>query len=188
MPDPQNAGCVIRLATEADIPAMQRLELDAGQRFADVGLQSIADDPPSGHDALMVYIKDQAAWMAIDEHSQAPIGYAVSSIVDGEAHLDQVSVSMAAAGRGVGSLLVHKIFDWGVRRGYDAITLTTFRDLAWNGPLYVRLGFVALTDTECGPELLLIRAEERSRGIDVLPRIAMRRLLRPATASDKKSP
>lgn len=30
--------------------------------------------------------------MAIDEHSQAEIGYAVSTVVDGEAHLDQVSV------------------------------------------------------------------------------------------------
>ena len=157
---------------------MQRLELDAGRRFADVGLHSIADDPPSGHDVLMDYINDQAAWMAIDEHSQAPIGYAVSSVVDGEAHLDQVSVSMAAAGRGVGSLLVAEVFDWAGRRGYDAITLTTFRDLAWNGPLYERLGFVGLTDAECGPELLLIRVEERRRGIDVLPRVAMRRPLR----------
>jgi GNAT superfamily N-acetyltransferase len=156
---------------------MQRLELDAGRRFADAGLQSIADDPPSGHDVLMAYINDQAAWMAVDEHSQAQIGYAVSSVVDGEAHLDQVSVSMAAAGRGVGSLLVSEVFDWAVGRGYDAITLTTFRDLAWNGPLYQRLGFVALTDTECGPQLLQIRTEERRRGIDVLPRVAMRRTL-----------
>ena len=102
MPDRSKPACTIRLATEADIPAIQRLELDAGRRFADVGLQSIADDPPSGHNGLMDYINDQAAWMATDEHREAPIGYAVSSVVVGEAHLDQVSVSMAAAGRGVG--------------------------------------------------------------------------------------
>lgn len=157
---------------------MQRLELDAGRRFADVGLTSIAEDPPSDHDVLMVYINDKAAWMAIDEHGQEPIGYAVASVVDAQAHLDQVSVSMAAAGHGVGSRLVTEVFNWAVGRGYDALTLTTFRDLAWNGPLYERLGFVDLSEAECGPELLAIRAEERSRGIDVLPRIAMRRLLR----------
>lgn len=92
MPDRSKPACTIRLATEADIPAIQRLELDAGRRFADAGLQSIADDPPSGRDVLMAYINDEAAWMAIDEHSQAEIGYAVSTVVDGEAHLDQVSV------------------------------------------------------------------------------------------------
>ena len=178
MPDRPGGSCTIRLATEADIPAMQQLELDAGRRFADVGLTSIAEDPPSDHDELMVYINDQAAWMAIDEDDQKPIGYAVSSVVDAQAHLDQVSVSMAAAGRGVGSRLVAEVLDWAMTRGYDAISLTTFRDLPWNGPLYERLGFVTLTESECGPELLLIRAEERSRGIDVLPRIAMRRSLR----------
>lgn len=161
---------------------MQQLELDAGRRFADVGLTSIAEDPPSDHDELMAYINSdaggQAAWMAIDEDDQKPIGYAVSSVVDAQAHLDQVSVSMAAAGRGVGSRLVAEVFNWAITRGYDTISLTTFRDLPWNGPLYQRLGFVALTESECGPELLLIRAEERSRGIDVLPRIAMRRALR----------
>lgn len=164
---------------------MQRLELDAGRRFADVGLKSIAEDPPSDHDVLMVYINDKAAWMAIDEHSQEPIGYAVASVVDAQAHLDQVSVSMGAAGRGIGSRLVAEVFNWAIACGYDAITLTTFRDLPWNGPLYERLGFVTLSEAECdksevecGPELLAIRAEERSRGIDVLPRIAMRRRLR----------
>jgi|GEM_PF-3571170 len=35
---------------------MQPLKPDAGQRFADVGLKSIAEDPPSEHRDLMIYI------------------------------------------------------------------------------------------------------------------------------------
>ncbi len=156
---------------------MQRLELDAGRRFADVGLKSIAEDPPSGYEDLVIYIKDAAAFVAIDSRLREPVGYAVASVVDAEAHLDQVSVSTTAAGRGIGSLLVEEVCGWAIRRGHASITLTTFRDLPWNGPLYKRLGFASLTDEACGPQLLAIRAEERRRGIDVLPRVAMRRHL-----------
>jgi hypothetical protein len=43
--------------------------------------------------------------------------------------------------------------------------------------LYRRYGFDDLGDDELGPELLEIRAGERVRGLDVQPRVAMRRWL-----------
>ena len=53
------------------------------------------------------------------------------------------------------------------------MTLTTFADVPWNGPLYERLGYRRLADAELGPELRSVRARETAHGLDRWPRIAM---------------
>ena len=63
---------------------------------------------------------------------------------------------------------------WARRRGDHALTLTTFRDVEWNGPYYARLGFEPIPDEQLGPELRAIRDREQADGLDVLPRQAMR--------------
>ena len=44
-------------------------------------------------------------------------------------------VDPAAQGRGVGTALLERARAWAVEHGYHAMTLTTFRDVAWNGPM-----------------------------------------------------
>ena len=53
------------------------------------------------------------------------------------------------------------------------VTLTTFRDVAWNAPFYARLGFMAF---EPGPERPMLQAiilEESMAGFGRMPRLAM---------------
>jgi hypothetical protein len=70
--------------------------------------------------------------------------------------------------------LVAAVCDWARFQGYGAVTLTTFRDVAWNGPFYARMGFGVLDDLT--PGLQAIRDHERAIGDDDLgPRIAMRK-------------
>jgi hypothetical protein len=65
------------------------------------------------------------------------------------------------------------VIGWAKSRRFHAITLTTFRDVPWNGPFYGSLGFV-VTET-LTPQLTRIRQDERERGIDAFgPRVAMR--------------
>lgn len=169
-------GPTIRLATERDLAALPAIEVAAGQAFADAGLQSIADDDPPTTDDLRPHIQAGTIWVAVDELDR-PIGYATASVVDGEGHLDQVSVLPSAGGRGVGRVLVAAVEQWAAGEGFDAVTLTTFSDLTWNGPWYRRLGYEPLAEVELGPELAGIRAVEQARGIDVAPRTAMRKRL-----------
>ena len=76
-------------------------------------------------------------------------------------------------GRVSDSALVEGTCDWARSGHFGAITLTTFRDVPWNGPFYESLGFVAM-DT-LTPELSAIREHERSIGDDDFgPRVAMR--------------
>jgi len=60
------------------------------------------------------------------------------------AHLEQVSVDPAYTGQQLGRLLVEQAVAWARGHDYPAITLTTFTDVAWNGPWYTRLGFSAV--------------------------------------------
>jgi GNAT superfamily N-acetyltransferase len=148
------------------------IELAAGRLFAEIGLQQIADDPPDDLDTLRCHWRDGTIWVA--EVGGAVVGYALASVVDGEGHLDQVSVLPEHGRRGIGAALIAEVEAWARRRGDQALTLTTFRDVEWNGPYYARLGFEPIPDEQLGPELRAIRDRERADGLDVLPRQAMR--------------
>jgi hypothetical protein len=63
-------------------------------------------------------------------------------------------------------------------RSAQALTLTTYTEVAWNGPYYGRLGFQPLADADLTTGLRRIRAEEAAHGLDQWPRQAMRRDLR----------
>ena len=164
----------VKLATLRDVVRLQEIELDAGERFREVGLAPIADDAPPSAELLEGHIDSATVWIACDGDGHA-VGYATASIVDNEAHLDQISVIGAAAGHRVGRRLLHVVLVWARASGMDSITLTTFRNVPWNGPYYERLGFVVLESNEMGPGLTRIRAEESRNGLDVEERVAMRR-------------
>ena len=65
-------------------------------------------------------------------------------------------------------------------RGLAAQTLTTFRDVAWNGPYYARLGFTVVPAEALTPGLRELRAAETARGLDRWPRVVMSRPLDPS--------
>ncbi|MDY7101545.1 MAG: GNAT family N-acetyltransferase [Actinomycetota bacterium] len=164
----------IRPAEPADVAELQHIEVDAGRLFAEIGMESIAEDDPPTDAELLAHIGTGTAWVAVDEAGD-PVGYALASTVDDEGHLDQVSLRPRAAGHGIGAALIEVVCGWADAEGHDAVTLTTFRDVAWNGPYYRRLGFVDVDDAAMGPELAAVRRGETDAGLDVAPRIAMRR-------------
>jgi GNAT superfamily N-acetyltransferase len=183
MSAPARDEFAVRPATAADIGAMQQLEIDAGRRFRELGMDAIADDDPPDAAVLADHVGGGTAWVAVD-HRGSALGYALASVVDGEGHLDQVSVGHDAGRRGVGSALVEQVCAWARGCGFDAVTLTTFRDVAFNGPYYRKLGFVDLPDADLGPELTAIRDRERASAIEVAPRLAMRRRVAPGSGGD----
>lgn len=168
-------GVTLRLAEVGDVLRLIEVELDAGEMFRTVGLDSIADGTPDGPGALQPHIEDGTAWVA--ELDGNVIGYALASIVDGQAHLRQVSVLRAAQGIGVGRSLIEQVERWGRKQRLRSITLTTFADVPWNAPYYVRLGYSPMAEGELSPGLAAIRTAEVAGGLDLRPRIAMRKRL-----------
>ncbi len=161
-----------RRASSSDLGSLAAIEVAAGVRFSELGLDNIADDPGPTIADLAPHLDDGTIWVA--EHGDTIVGYATASVVDGEGHLDQVSVIPEAGGKGFGLGLIFSVHDWAHLEGLPSVTLTTFRDVPWNGPYYERFGYVPLADDELGPELRAIRQAEIDAGLDVLPRIAMR--------------
>lgn len=156
-----------------DGPALQRIERRAGERFRVIGRPEVADAEPASLEQLAHYAADGRAWVAVDDDG-ARIGYVLVDRVDGQAHVEQISVLPDQQGRGVGRALLGAVRRWAVEAGMAALTLTTFRDVAWNAPLYRHLGFVELTEPEIGPELRALRAAEAAHGLDPAERVCMR--------------
>jgi GNAT superfamily N-acetyltransferase len=113
-------------------------------------------------------------WVAQD--GDVVVGYVMAEVLDGNAHVAQVSVDPAWSRRGTGRRLVAVVEDWGRAAGLPATTLTTFRDVPFNGPYYARLGYRELAPEEIGPELAATMAREAALpGIDADRRCAMRK-------------
>ncbi|MFC7644232.1 GNAT family N-acetyltransferase [Streptosporangium lutulentum] len=97
--------------------------------------------------------------------------------VDGALHLDQLAVHPDHGRRGIGGRLLEAVCDHATSAGAAAVTLTTFRDVPWNGPWYAQRGFAVLDPAEWGPELVALVEHERELGIELAPRVVMRRVL-----------
>ena len=108
--------------------------------FEDPRIARCADDPPSLAAGLEKATTEQRAWVAVDEPG-AIVGFAVATVVDGEGHLEELGVVPAFGRRGVGRALVDEVVAWVLAQRLVSITLTTFRDVPWNGPYYEKLGF-----------------------------------------------
>jgi GNAT superfamily N-acetyltransferase len=148
----------VRRPSLAELEACAGIERRAGELFRAVGLDQVADDEPFPVDELAA----GDVWVAVEDGVVA--GYVYSLVLDGTRHVEQVTVDPAFARRGVGARLLDHLG--------DPLTLTTFRDVPWNGPYYERLGF--RTTTDLGPELAA--RVEHERWLERLaPRVVMRR-------------
>ena len=166
----------IRAARTSDLPRLREIEVAAGSPFRDLGMSSVADDPPPTLATLADYQARGCCWVAVDDAGQ-PVAYLLVEDVDGAAHVEQVSVHPAWAHRRIGERLLGAAADWAASHGMTALTLTTFSDVPWNRPYYERLGFQVLDEIELSPGLRRIRTEEAQRGLDRWGRVAMRRRL-----------
>lgn len=160
-----------------DLEALREIERAAGEAFRDLGMAAVADDEPPSCDVLSEFADAGRAWVL--ERDGSPAAYLLADVVDGNGHLEQVSVDPRHARQGLGRKLVEHLARWCIERGYPAITLTTFVEVPWNGPYYRRCGFRWLEDGELTAGLRAIRAREADRGLDRWPRGCMRRDLPP---------
>ena len=71
--------------------------------------------------------------------------------------------------------MIETVVKWAAAKGYDGVTLTTFRDVPWNAPYYRTCGFEDMADGEVGPELRALVVEEAGYGLDPAKRVCMRR-------------
>ena len=164
---------MIRAARPDDYRALQDIERRAGELFRAIGMPEIADDEPFSVDRLA---SGAAVFVATDD-DDVPVGYALVELVDGHTHLEQISVVPEAGRQGIGTALIEAVVDWARARGDLGVTLTTFRDVPFNAPLYARRGFVVVDEPDWTDGQRAVIEQERAHGLDVTARVVMRRPL-----------
>jgi GNAT superfamily N-acetyltransferase len=155
-------------------PLLQDIERAAGEPFRALGMAAIADDEPPPPEELDRHARAGLGWVAAGPDDR-PVAYLVAEPVDGALHIEQVSVRPTHARRGVGRSLIDHAAAEAVARGLSALTLTTFADVPWNAPYYLRCGFRPLPHDALTPGLRAIRRREAALGLDRWPRLCMRR-------------
>lgn len=115
---------------------------------------------------------------------QRPIGYLRLEVVDGQAHIEGLSVRPKWMRRGIGTALVSAASEWAAEQGFEQLTLCTFAEVPWNAPFYARQGFIEFAVP--GTELQALRDREVSSGLDAMGRrCVMRKPLVSAAVAEK---
>jgi len=109
-----------------------------------------------------------------------PVGFAHVLFLDGQAHLEQISVHPDHGQQGIGAALIEAVCERLSARGHGAVTLMTYADLPWNAPFYARHGFVEVGDDEprADYQRRLVETETRIGLAKHGRRVLMRRPLR----------
>lgn len=161
----------IRLATLDDAPLLPRIEQSAGRAFRNTAHAWVADDPSEPPEAYFPAIA--AGDVLIAEQDGATAGFVRIAREGDDLHVFELDVLDGRQGQGVGTTLMAAARREAIARGCSAMTLTTFSNVPFNAPFYVRLGF-AIQETP-SPRLAAILAHEAERGLT--DRCAMRAAL-----------
>ena len=173
----------IGLAEPDEVEGLPDLERRAASLFSpeDLAPELVSDVTPRS-----VYEQAQrdASLIVARDRDGRVVGFAHLIWVGGIVHLEEVDVEPEFGRRGIGRLLVEAACEWARARESDRITLSTFREVAWNAPFYARLGFSRIPEIDLSVELRRIREREGREGLDPNRRIMMcRTLLDPSPGS-----
>ena len=163
---------MIRAVRSDELALLVEIERAAGESFRSLGMDVVADDEPASVEELAPYAEASRAFVAVDAGDR-PLGYLLIDVVDEAAHITQVSVHPDHARQGIGRALIERAASWARQHGLDALTLTTYVEVPWNGPYYERLGFRYIPAGEETLGLRAIRAHEHASGLDAWPRACM---------------
>lgn len=159
----------LRLARADDAAAMPGIERAAAIAFA-----AEASIDPAQTRAQADYARLIRKGHCLVAHvGEAMAGFLAAEPFSRELHIWEMDVDPAFQRRGIGAGLVRAAMIDARNSGFRALTLTTFRDLAWNGPFYARLGFEEVTALDAHPRLAGELANEVDDGLPADRRCAM---------------
>jgi GNAT superfamily N-acetyltransferase len=163
----------VRLARADDLPALGPLELRAASRFAD-SVHRYAEHLPTFDVAELARLQQAGTvWVAVTPDDQ-PVGFAIAGWLGDEPYLHELDVAPTHARRGIGRALIARVAAWASASGGTSLLLSTFADVPWNAPYYVRLGFAVVPLADYTPVLHAQRARDGEAGLRVESRCIMR--------------
>jgi GNAT superfamily N-acetyltransferase len=169
---------VVRRATPADLDCLPAIERSADQAFRDAGVSLGEDISASPAETWQGALRAGTLWVACNE-SDRIVGFLAARKINRVLHIDEVDVAFDHQRRGFGRALLGAATDWARRAGLREITLTTFRDVAFNRNFYAASGFVEVAPEQLSERLAGVLAREADAGFDAKQRCGMVLRLQP---------
>ncbi len=178
-------------AFRGDVDDVQRIQRRSRELFGRRAVQVLREKPALSHE----YLSDQLSKGLLfgiyqtyrprgPRTADAPprskddvlVGFAACHWNGPTLHLEQVSMLPELTGQRLGRMLIRHVLTVGGAAQADAVTLMTFSDVAWNGPMYAELGFVALEDDDLTASQHDIVSQDRA-AFGGHPELASKRVL-----------
>ncbi|MEP5938051.1 MAG: GNAT family N-acetyltransferase [Erythrobacter sp.] len=162
----------LRLARASDADDLPAIEQAAGKLFeGDPDLAEVDFDDTWEADELRRLIGK--GHCLVSECDGQIVGFIATEPFNRELHIWEMDVLPQYQKRGIGAGLIRACQIDARNSGISALTLTTFRDVAWNAPFYARLGFEEVTALDAHPRLASELALEADNGLPIDRRCAM---------------
>lgn len=170
-------GYEITRADGDDVDDLIAVNLAADELFAETGLiddADLGDHVPA--DILRDAIGARHVFVARSARGDV-VGFTLTSQRGGTFYLDQISVHPDHGKKGIGRVLVERVITDARDRGFRWATLSTFRDVPWNGPFYRKLGFREIGRHKYAPWMEELEAAQTAT-LDISKRCFMRKRLK----------
>lgn len=151
---------------------LPEIERSAAEAFRGSSQDAIADDAVAPVE-FYAPLQREGLVLIADDGGEL-IGFVACEAFEDALHVWELAVRHDRQGRGAGRALMAEAAVLARRRGLSAVTLSTFRDIPWNGPFYARLGFAELAPADLNLRLAAVLEREAALGLDVARRCAMR--------------
>ncbi|HAT87343.1 MAG TPA: N-acetyltransferase [Rhizobiales bacterium] len=172
-----NTNCSVTIGPilRKDWPFLSEVELSAAQLFKDSPYPELASSAACTGDAVEQHFATGGLGWSAKTAEGALAGFIIAHRVGAsDLHIDELSVGADYQGQGIGTSLLDHCIKEAKPQSFDALFLTTYSDIAWNGPFYARHGF-EIIPTETQPYWLRdIVSREIAAGANTQSRIAMR--------------
>jgi ribosomal protein S18 acetylase RimI-like enzyme len=163
---------MIRPARADELPRLAQIEDAAEERFADTHMAFVRDMPYSApSETIPPHVR---VWVSVDADDVAQ-GFLEAEPIGNWLHILEVSVHPAAQRQGRARQLMETALAHARAERLDMVSLTTDRELPFNGPMYAGMGFQTLAPAHCPGWLTDLLAREVAHGFDPALRIAMAR-------------
>jgi GNAT superfamily N-acetyltransferase len=171
--EPPFSGYQVRRTRLLDCSLLPAIERSAAALFAsDPALAWLTQQDPIEPDRHAELIGSGLCFVAVSGDGLL-CGFIATQVLETDLHIWELSVYSSHQKRGIGRKLLVATEQAAAISGLRRITLTTFRDLAWNGPFYQSCGFNECPDGASEPRLAGLLAAEAQHGLSPDRRCAM---------------
>jgi len=159
-------------ASPEHVPFLPAIERSAASLFGD-SVPAALLEVTTPVSVLIAAQREGMLWVALGPDDE-PVGFARAEASDARVHVAELDVHPAHGRRGVGTALVRAVEEWARSGSSTEITLTTYRDVPWNAPFYLGLGFEVVPESDWDAELRCRFEQEAGIDSEQAKRVVMR--------------